>query len=53
MVIDWNRVTFKATTIEDLKHPVKNIRQNVVFESCACSTNRLHCISQNNGDCLR
>ena len=53
MVIDWNRVTSKATIIEELKHPVRNIRQNVVFESCAYLANRLHCISQNNGDYLR
>ena len=32
-MIDWNRVTSKATMIEELKHPVKNLRQNVVFES--------------------
>ncbi|CAF2157480.1 unnamed protein product [Rotaria magnacalcarata] len=35
-VIDWNMVRSKATMIEELKHAVKKIRQNVVFESCAC-----------------
>ena len=52
-VIDWNRVTSKATLIQELKCAVKKIRKNVVFESCASWTNRLYRMSQNDGNYLR
>ncbi len=51
--IDWNKVTFKSTMIQELKRAVKKIRKNVVFESCASWTDRLYRMSQNNGDYLR
>jgi hypothetical protein len=52
-VIDWNKVTSKPTLIQELKRAVKKIRQNIVFESCACWTNRLYRMSQNGGNYLR
>ncbi|CAF3930185.1 unnamed protein product [Rotaria sp. Silwood2] len=51
--INWNKVTSKATMIQELKKAVKKIRKNVVFESCASWTKRLYRMSQNNGDYLR
>ena len=51
--INWNKVTSKATMIQELKKAVKKIRQDVVFESCSSWTNRLYRMSQNNGDYLR
>ena len=52
-VINWNKVTSKATMIQELKHAVKKIRKNVVFESCNSWTNLLYRMSPNNGDYLR
>ncbi|CAF4212880.1 unnamed protein product [Rotaria sp. Silwood2] len=51
--IDWNIVTSKTTLIQELKHAVKKIRKNVVFESYNSWTNRLYGMSQNNGDYLK
>jgi hypothetical protein len=52
-VIDWNKVTSKATMIQELKKAVKKIRKDVVFESCNSWANRLYRMSQNNRACLR
>ncbi|CAF1366313.1 unnamed protein product [Adineta ricciae] len=52
-VIDWNKVTSKPTMIQELKRAVKKIRKEAVFESCACWTNRLYRMSQNNGRYLK
>ncbi|CAF1185755.1 unnamed protein product [Didymodactylos carnosus] len=40
-VINWDKVKSKATLIQELKRAVKNIREEVVFESCNSWTNRL------------
>ncbi|CAF3484375.1 unnamed protein product [Rotaria sp. Silwood2] len=52
-VINWNRVTSKETLVQDLKLGVKKLRQEVIFESCACWTNRLYRMSQNDRSYLR
>lgn len=51
--INWSKVTSKKTLIAELKRAVKEIRQNVVFESCMSWTNRVYRMSQNSGDYLR
>lgn len=51
--IDWSRVTSKQTLIQELKRGVKNIRHEVVVESCVSWTNRLYRLSQNDGNYLR
>ncbi len=50
--INWDKVKSKTTLIQQLKSSVKNIRESVVFESCASWTNRFYCISQNGGNYL-
>ncbi|CAF3799698.1 unnamed protein product [Rotaria sp. Silwood1] len=52
-VIDLNRVTSKVTLVQEVKLGVKKIRQEVIFESCTCWTNRLYHMSQNDGSYLR
>ena len=49
-VIKWNAVTSKKTPIVSLKHAVKNISKDVVFESCLSWTNRLYQMSQDKGN---
>ncbi|CAF3244156.1 unnamed protein product [Rotaria socialis] len=49
----WDKVTSKATLIDELKRSVKTIRQDVVFESCSSWTNRLYRVSKTNGCYLR
>ena len=51
--INWDKVKSKTTLIQQLKSSVKNIRESVVFESCASWTNRLYRVSQNDGKYLR
>lgn len=51
--IKWDRVTSKQTLINELKRSVNRIRQDVVFESCATWSNRLHRMANNNGEYLR
>ena len=48
--INWNKVKWKATLIQQLKSSFKNIGESFVFESC---TNRLYRMSQNDGNYLR
>ncbi|CAF2133666.1 unnamed protein product, partial [Rotaria magnacalcarata] len=51
--INWNKVYSKTTLIKELKLSVKKISESVVFESCACWTNRLYRLCQNDGSYLR
>ncbi|CAF1073942.1 unnamed protein product [Rotaria magnacalcarata] len=51
--INWNKVYSKTTLIKELKLSVKKISESVVFESCACWTNRLYRLYQNDGSYLR
>ena len=51
--INWNKVKSKTTLVQQLKSSFKNIRQSIVFESCASWTNRLYLMSQNDGNYLR
>ena len=51
--INWNKVKSKTTLIQQLKSSFKNIRESVVFESCASWTNRLYRMSQNDENYLR
>ena len=51
-VIDWNKVKSKATLIQQLKSPLKKIRESVIAESCTSWTNRLYHMSQNNENYL-
>ena len=52
MLVNWSKVTSKKTLIAELERSVKEIRQDVVFESCSNWSNRLFHVSQNNGDYL-
>ncbi|CAF1317201.1 unnamed protein product [Rotaria magnacalcarata] len=40
--IDWNNVAPKETLIKELKRAVKQIRQDVVLQSCSSWSSRLH-----------
>ena len=51
--INWNKVKWKTTLIQQLKSSLRNIRGSFVFESCASWTNQLYRISQNDGNYLR
>ena len=51
--INWNKVKSKTTLIQELKSSVKKVSESVVFESCACWTNRLYRLYQNDGNYLR
>ena len=51
-VIDWNKVKSKATLIQQLKSSLKKIRESLIVESCTSWTNRLYCMSQNDGNYL-
>lgn len=51
--INLNKVTSKATLIQELKTVVKKIRQDVGIESCSSWTNRSYRMLQNNGDYFR
>jgi hypothetical protein len=46
-------VTSKTTLITALKRAVREISQDVVWESCASWTNRLFRLSQDNGNYIR
>ncbi|CAF1131643.1 unnamed protein product [Didymodactylos carnosus] len=52
-VINWDKVKSKATLIQELKRAVKNIQEEVVFESCNSWTNRLYRLSTNDFGYLR
>ncbi|CAF1131772.1 unnamed protein product [Rotaria magnacalcarata] len=52
-IINWNKVQSKTTLIQQIKSSIKNIRESVVFESCASFTNRLYRLCQNDGNYLR
>ena len=45
-------MTSKTALVNELKRGVKKIFPEVVFESCASWTNRLHRLKQANGKCL-
>ena len=49
-VIKWNAVTSKKTLTMALKHDVKKISNDVVFESCLSWTNQLYRMSQDKGN---
>ena len=51
-VIDWNKVKSQATLIQQLKSSLKKICESIVVESCTSWTNRLYCMSQNDGNYL-
>ena len=51
--VNWDKITSKNTLIIEVKRAVGEIRQQVVFESCASWTNRLYHISPNDGDYFR
>jgi len=51
--ISWNTVTSKKTLIVALKRAVREISQDVVFESCSSWTNRLYRLSQDEGNYLK
>ncbi|CAF4337226.1 unnamed protein product [Rotaria magnacalcarata] len=50
--INWNKVQSKTTLIQQINSSFKNIRESVVFESCASFTNRLYRLCQNDGNYL-
>jgi hypothetical protein len=52
-LIEWHTVTSKTTLISALKRTAHEISQEVVFQSCASWTNRLHRLSQENGNYLK
>ena len=52
-LVNWNKVKSKTTLIHELKSSVKKVCESVVFESCACWTNRLYRLYQNDGNYLR
>ena len=45
--VNWKKVTSKGTLIDELKHAVKNIRQDVVLQSCSSWTARLSRLLKN------
>lgn len=51
--ISWNTVASKKTLIVAIKHAVRKIFQDVVFESCSSWTNRLYRLSQGKGNYLK
>ena len=51
--INWNKVNSKTALIQQLKSSFKNIRESVVFESCAHWIDRLYRMSQNDRNYLR
>ena len=51
--INWNKVKSKITVIQKLKSSFKNIREAIIFQSCASWTNRLYRMCQNDGNYLR
>ncbi|CAM4784202.1 unnamed protein product [Rotaria magnacalcarata] len=51
--INWSKVQSKTTLIQQIKSSFKNIRESVVFESCASFTNRLYRLCQIDGNYLR
>ena len=51
--IKWDIVTSRETLILALKRAVRNIRQDVILESCASWTNRLYRLSQEEGNYLK
>jgi transposase len=52
-LVTWDTVTSKTTLITALKRAVREISQDVVWESCASWTNRLFRLSQDNGNYIR
>ena len=52
-IINWNKVKWKTTLIQQLKSSFKSIRESIVFESCTSWTNRLYHMSQCDGNYLR
>lgn len=48
--IKWDKVSSKNTLIDQLKLAIKEVRLEVVFESCNSWTTRLLKVSNNNGD---
>ena len=50
--INWNNVQSKLTLIGELKHAVKKIRLQIVFESCQNWTNPLYRLKENDFDYL-
>jgi len=47
--INWKKVTSKDTLIEELKRAVKNIRQDVILQSCSAWTARLKRVLEKDG----
>ena len=41
-LVNWDAVTSKTTLISELKHAVRQVSLNVVFESCSSWTSRLY-----------
>lgn len=52
-LVKWDTVTSKKTLITAVKRAVHKISQDVVLESCASWTKRLHRLSQEKGNYLR
>ena len=52
-LVKWDTVTSKQTLIAALRRAVHEISQDVVTESCASWTNRLHQLSQDEGNYIR
>ena len=50
--IKWDKVASKKTLVYELKRVAKEIRPDVIFESCDSWTTRLNRVSQNDGDYL-
>jgi hypothetical protein len=51
--VNWEKVTSKPTLIDELKRAVKQIRQDVVLQSCSSWTVRLQCVLENDGCYLK
>ena len=52
-LVKWDTVTSKRTLIAALRRAVHEISQDVVTESCASWTNRLHRLPQDEGNYIR
>lgn len=51
--VNWKKVTSKIALIDELKRAVKQIRQEVVLQSCSSWTNRLYRVLKTDGRYLK
>ena len=51
--LNWDSVTSKITLVKELKHAVRKVSLDIVFERCSSWTNRLYRLSQGKGHYLK